>query len=305
MTPRPDDKAAAADKAGTDDSPPATTGALVLVATPIGNLGDLSPRAAEELAGADLICCEDTRRTGKLLEHAGIARPRLRRVDAHTEAEAVDEIVGRIADGQRVALVSDAGTPSVSDPGQRLVAAVAAAGLKVSVVPGPSAAVAALAVSGLRCGRFVFEGFLPRKGKARSEALARLADEERTVVVYESAKRLAGTLADLAEACGSQRRAVVARELTKLHEEVRRATLADLAAWADRGVKGEIVVVLDGAEPAAPADDNVIVEALQEALADGLSSRDAAAEVAAGLGIRRRRAYALALGLRESVTPPP
>jgi len=276
----------------------ASAAALVLVATPIGNLGDLSPRAASELAAADLVCCEDTRRTGKLLELAEIGHRRLRRVDAHTEAEAIDDLIRRIQQGQRVVLVSDAGTPSVSDPGQRLVEAVADAGLTVTVVPGPTAAIAALTVSGLPTSRFVFEGFLPRKGRPRQEALERLAAEQRTVVIYESAKRLAATLADLRSACGDDRRAALARELTKLHEQVRRGSLAELCAAAAEGFKGEVVIVIEGAGPCEPADDSTVVGALEQAIGGGLSHRDAAVEVAAALGIRRCRAYALALGIK-------
>lgn len=272
--------------------------ALVLVATPIGNLGDLSPRAISELAAADLICCEDTRRTGRLLELAGIGPRSLRRVDAHTEAATADELIRRITAGQRIALVSDAGTPTVSDPGRLLVEAVAEAGMLVTVVPGPTAAISALAVSGLPTGRFVFEGFLPRKGRKRHEAIERLGAEQRTIVIYESAKRLRATLADLRSVCGDDRRAVVARELTKLHEEVRRGSLAELCSWAAEEVKGEVVVMLDGAEPSEPADDRSVVDALEQAMGEGLSPRDAAAEVAAALGIRRRRAYALALGIK-------
>src|SRR5690606_1267921 len=223
-------------------------GALVLVATPIGNLRDLSPRAADELAGADVVCCEDTRRTGKLLSLAGIERRPLVVVNEHTEARETPRVLERLARGQRVVLVSDAGIPGVSDPGERLVAAAVRAGHTVEVVPGPSAALAALVVSGLPTGRFVFEGFLPRKGPARRERIAAVAAEPRTIVLYEAPHRLARTLADLAAACGAERRVAIARELTKLHEEVWRGTLGDAVAWVgEREPPGEIVVVLEGA----------------------------------------------------------
>ncbi len=280
------------------------SGSLVLIATPIGNLGDLSPRAVEELAAASLVCCEDTRRTGRLLAHAGIRAERLRRVDEHTEADAAADVIRRIAAGERVALVSDAGTPGVSDPGQRLVAAVVGAGHEITVVPGPSAAISALVASGLRTDRFVFEGFLPRKGGARARRITSVAGEDRTVVIYESAKRVAATLGDLARACGGERRAVVARELTKLHEEFVRGSLSELVEWAASPTKGEIVIVVEGAPPAAEADDDTIVAALEARLAAGQSRRDASAAVAADLGVGKRRAYELAVGIPGAVTPP-
>lgn len=280
------------------------TGVLVLVATPIGNLGDLAPRAVEELAAADLVCCEDTRRTGRLLAHAGIDGVRLRRVDDHTEARAASEVVEVLAGGGRVALVTDAGTPGISDPGTRLVDAVLEAGHAVTVVPGPVAAVAALVASGLPTDRFVFEGFLPRKGKERRARLAAIAAEERTVVLHESPNRVAATLGALAEECGGGRRAVVARELTKLHEEFVRGTLAELVEWAATTPKGEIVLVVAGAAPAPEASDDEIVAALRTELAEGASARDAADTVAAALGVGRRRAYQLGLGIPGGVTPP-
>ena len=186
-------------------------GALVLIATPIGNLGDLSPWAVEELARADAIACEDTRRTGRLLKHAGVDAPRLLVVNDHSEAGAARDIVRRIDGGQRVAVVTDAGTPGIADPGERLVRAVLDAGHPVEVVPGPSAAIAALVTSGLPAGRFCFEGFLPRKGGGRTERLAALATERRTVVVYEAPHRIVRTLTDLAEAFGGDRRVSISR----------------------------------------------------------------------------------------------
>lgn len=270
--------------------------ALVLVATPIGNLSDLSPRAVEALAAADAICCEDTRRTGRLLQHAGVTRPPLVVVNDHTEAREVPGVLRRLDQGQTVAVVSDAGMPGISDPGERLVRAALNAGHAVEVVPGPSAALGALVVSGLPAGRFVFEGFLPRKGAGRAERLAAVASERRTVVLYEAPHRLARTLADLVEACGAGRRVAVARELTKLHEEVWRGTLADALAWAtERQPPGEIVVVLDGAPEPPPPDDDALVSALRGEIAAGASPRDAAAAVASAYGVPRRRAYELAV----------
>ena len=280
------------------------TGTLVLVATPIGNLGDLSPRAVEELAGAALVCCEDTRRTGRLLVHAGVADARLRRVDDHTERRAVAEVVDLLAAGSRVVLVSDAGTPGISDPGARLVEAVLDAGFEVSVVPGPVAAVAALVASGFATDRFVFEGFLPRKGRERGRRLAEIATERRTVVVYESPNRIGATVEALAEVCGADRRATIARELTKLHEEFVRGTLAELAEWAATTPRGEIVLVIEGAPEPDDATDDEILVALRARLAEGLSGRDAADSVAAELGVGRRRAYQLTLGIPGGVTPP-
>ena len=276
------------------------TGTLVLVGTPIGNLEDLSPRAVRTLAEADLICCEDTRRTGLLLERAGVKAARLRRVDEHTETAAVTAVCELLGAGATVAVVTDSGMPGVSDPGQRLVASAVEAGHAVTVVPGPSAGVAALAVSGLPAARWAFEGFLPRAGRDRADRLTEIARERRTVVVYESPHRLRGCLEDLAAACGGQRRAAVARELTKLHEEVARGTLAELAAWAEGPVKGEVVVVIEGAGPEPEPDDSELAEALKAAMASGASRRDAATEVAAAYGVPRRRAYALTLALKPT-----
>jgi 16S rRNA (cytidine1402-2'-O)-methyltransferase len=272
-------------------------GVLVLVGTPIGNLGDLSPRAVEALAAADAICCEDTRRTGRLLQHAGVERKgALMMVNEHTEAREVDGVLARLARGERVAVVSDAGMPGISDPGERLVRAAVDAGHVVEVVPGPSAALAALVASGLPTGRFVFEGFLPRKGSGRTERLAAVAAERRTVVLYEAPHRLPRTLADLASVCGDDRPVAVARELTKLHEDVWRGTLGEAAAWAvERPPRGELVVVIDGAPGAPPPDDDALVDALSVELAAGSSARDAARAVAARLGVPRRHAYDLAV----------
>ena len=273
---------------------------LVLVGTPIGNLADLPPRAVDALAAADAICCEDTRRTGRLLEHAGVARPALIVVNDHTEVRAIAGVLDRLDRGERVAVVSDAGMPGISDPGERLVRAAVDAGHPVEVVPGPSAAVAALVVSGLPSGRFAFEGFLPRKGSGRTSRLAELATEARTVVLYEAPHRVARTLADLAAACGADRRVSIARELTKLHEEHWRGTLAEAVAWATGSEpRGELVLVLDGAPPPPAVDAHRIEAALTEELNDGASARDAAATVAHDLGVPKRRAYELAVQLRD------
>lgn len=291
-----------ADGAPADRGP----GALVVVGTPIGNLGDLSPRAAEELARADAIACEDTRRTGRLLALRGIPAPRLLVANEHTEEARGAEVIDRIMAGQRVALVSDAGMPTVADPGRRLVAAVADAGFPVEVVPGPVAAITALAVSGFGGERFVFEGFLPRKGQARKDRLTEVASERRTVVLYEAPPRLVATLADLGAACGADRPAIVARELTKLHEEVARGTLGELVArFRDGAVRGELVVVIEGA-PAPPRPDETLTDddldaAVSAALAGGRTTRDAVAEVVAATGVAKRRVYALAVAAAERI----
>src|SRR5437764_2890168 len=276
-------------------------GALVLVATPIGNLSDLSPRAVEALRTADAICCEDSRRTGRLLEHAGVERraPFLV-VNDHTEVARIGEVLARLTRGERVAVVTDAGTPGISDPGERLVRAAVADGHSVEIVPGPSAAVAALVASGLPTGRFVFEGFLPRKGSGRTQRLAELAMERRTIVMYEAPHRLGRTLADLAAAFGIGRRVVIARELTKLHEEMWRGSLGEAMAWTDdREPRGEFVIVVDGAPIAPPASDDEIRDAVDAALQRGLTARDAAAEVANVLNVPKRHAYAIAIDVQR------
>jgi len=274
-------------------TPEPRAGTLVLVATPIGNLGDLSPRSSRALADADVIACEDTRRTRQLLSHEGIAAGgRLVTVNDHTEAAQVHALLARLDAGERVALVTDAGMPAVSDPGERLVAAAAAAGHRVEVVPGPSAALAALVVSGLPTGRFCFEGFLPRKGRARAERLAELAVERRTTVVFEAPHRVRQTIADLGEVVDPLRRVVIARELTKAFEEVWRGTLADagihLAATEPRG---EYVVVLDGAGEAPPATAGDVDDALRVRLDAGIDKKAAIAEVPAELAVPKRQVY--------------
>jgi 16S rRNA (cytidine1402-2'-O)-methyltransferase len=280
----------------------AAAGAVVLVATPIGNLGDLAPRAVAVLRSADVVCCEDTRRTRALLTAAGVpGGRRLLSLHAHNEATRLPQLLDAVAAGRTVAVVTDAGMPAVSDPGGRLAAAAAAAGLAVTVVPGPSAVLAALVVSGLPSDRFCVEGFLPRKGAERRRRLDALAHEERTAVVLEAPGRVAATLAELA-AASPDRPVAVCRELTKVHEEVWRGTLAEAAAeYGARAVKGEVVLVLGGAPGTgagrAVADEDVS-GAVAERLAAGDSTRAAAAAVAASLGVGRRRAYEAALAQR-------
>jgi 16S rRNA (cytidine1402-2'-O)-methyltransferase len=272
------------------------TGRLVLVATPLGNLGDLAPRATETLAQADVVCCEDTRRTGRLLQHIGVRARRLIVVNEHTERAAAAEVVELLLAGQLVAVVTDAGMPGVSDPGEVLVGAAIEAGVTVSCIPGPTAAVAALVVSGLPAGRHVFEGFLPRQGAGRRERLAAVADEARTVVLYEAPHRLARTLADLAAVCGESRSVVLVRELTKLHEEIWRGTLA---AAVDHATvvepRGEYVVVLAGAAAPPAATLGQITEALRERLAQGVDRKSAVADVARRLNVSKKVVYELSL----------
>ena len=288
-------------------SGPPARGALVLVGTPIGNLGDLSPRAVQVLRDAEVVYCEDTRHSRKLLTHAGITGASLRSLHEHNEDVRIGEVLRSVADGRTVAVVSDAGMPGISDPGSRLVAAAAQAGLPVSVVPGPSAVLTALVSSGLPTDRFCFEGFLPRSGRDRRERLASVAGEQRTTVLFEAPGRVGATLHDLGEACGGDRRVAVARELTKLHEEIWRGTLAEGATWAEgRLLRGEVVLVLDGAEPSEePAvGDEVLAGALAESLAAGERTRGAVDDVAAAFGVPRRRVYEVALALRATAGAP-
>ena len=268
---------------------------LWLVTTPIGNLGDLPPRAVDVLAHVGLICCEDTRRTGLLLQHAGVRAERLAVCNDHTEVSRIDDVLRVLGDGRDVAVVSDAGTPGISDPGERIVRAAIEAGYDVSAVPGPSAAIMALTISGLATDRFVFEGFIPRKGADRAARLADIANEHRTIVIYEAPHRILRTLDDLRDACGDDRQVVVTRELTKLHEEVVRGPLGEIDIG---GPRGEYVVVLDGATvDERPISDDDVRRALRAELADGSSTRDAAATVAKDLGRPKREVYALAIGL--------
>jgi 16S rRNA (cytidine1402-2'-O)-methyltransferase len=278
---------------------------LVLVGTPIGNLDDLAPRAVQTLAAADVVLCEDTRRTGRLLQAVGVSARKLVAVHDHNEAAQVGMVLDRLAAGELVAVVTDAGMPGISDPGEQLVQGAAAAGYEIQVVPGPSAAITGLVASGLPAGRFVFEGFLPRSGSGRTERLAALVAERRTIVLYEAPHRLARTLADLLATLGD-RQVALARELTKLHEETWRGTLAAaVARAAEVEPRGEYVVVVEGAAPLPEASDEELAAAVARSVAAGRSTRDAVAEVAAAFDVPKRRVYALATGQGGSVTPPP
>jgi 16S rRNA (cytidine1402-2'-O)-methyltransferase len=270
---------------------------LVLVATPIGNLSDMTFRAVETLKAASVIACEDTRHTRKLLNHFEVRDVPVIAVHEHNEAAQAQTIVERIRNGETVALVTDAGLPGISDPGERVVAAVAAAGLPVSAVPGASAGVTALAISGLPTSRFVFEGFLPRKGSERASRLQALATEQRTIVLYESPQRLSSTAEALRGVCNGERPVVLVRELTKMYEEVWRGTLDDFVTHLDGvTVKGECVLILQGAAERAAADDETITMALADALAEGLTKKDAVAMVADRLGVPKNRVYDLSTG---------
>jgi len=269
---------------------------LFVVGTPIGNLGDWSPRAQEVLSTVGAIACEDTRRTGGLLSKHNIANPGLIVMNEHTEREAAERIVSKLHGGEHAAIVSDAGMPVISDPGAFAVAAAVEAGFEIVVVPGPTAVSAAVAVSGFGSGRFVFEGFLPRKGRDRADRLADLVGERRMIVLYEAPHRLERTLTDLAEQLDGDRRCVVARELTKMHEEVWRGTLAEAAA-GNAEPRGEYVIVVDAAAPAPEATDETLLADLQAAIATGMSKKDAIAAVVAATRAPRNRVYDLAMSL--------
>jgi 16S rRNA (cytidine1402-2'-O)-methyltransferase len=278
---------------------PPVSGTLYVVSTPIGNLADLSERARDVLRAADILACEDTRRTGRLLELVGVEAPRLVALHLHNETARADGLVDRLRDGATVALVSDAGTPLVSDPGAHLVARAVQKGIPVVAVPGASAILAALVVSGFDTHRWRFEGFLPRKGGERRSRLADIAGASHPSVVFESPHRLQATLEDLAEACGAERNVVVARELTKLHEQVLRSTLAEAAVRAATGgdARGEHVLVVDGAPPARGAQAEPPVDALRRLVGAGLSKRDAVTAVVLLLGVSRQQAYSASLEL--------
>jgi 16S rRNA (cytidine1402-2'-O)-methyltransferase len=274
-------------------------GVLLVVGTPIGNLEDLSDRARRTLVETEMVAAEDTRRTGRLLRSLG-SPARLISFFEGNEAERLPGLLDRLRQGHRVALVTDAGMPGVSDPGYRLVAACVGAGIPVDVVPGPSAVLTALVVSGLPTDRFVFEGFLPRSGRSRSERLTALATETRTIVLFESPRRVAATLRELAAACGD-RRVVVARELTKLHQEILRGSLTQLAAsLEDRELKGEVTIVVEGAHGGAPPDP---AAALTDAMAiaraaveRGARKREASREAASATGLPAGEVYAALVG---------
>ncbi len=288
-------------------------GTLYVVGTPIGNLGDLTDRARDTLARVEVIAAEDTRRTGRLLHGLGIgvgverrAAPRLVSFFVGNESRRVPELVTLLDEGSDVALVTDAGMPSVSDPGYRLVAACVEAGIAVDVIPGPSAALAALVISGLPSDRFVFEGFLPRSGRARKERIASLVAEPRTVVLFESPRRLAATLSHLHRSLGD-RRAVVARELTKLHQEILRGTLESLAQdVAERDLRGEITLVIEGTSARAEDQLRSSVEdaasLAREDMKSGAKPRDAARRAARATGYSTGEVYAAVVGASGSAS---
>jgi 16S rRNA (cytidine1402-2'-O)-methyltransferase len=268
-------------------------GVLVLAATPIGRVEDASPRLAAELAAADVVAAEDTRRLRRLATALGIElRGRVVSYFEGNERARTASLVEALVAGERVVLVTDAGMPGVSDPGYRLVAAAVERDVTVTSVPGPSAVLAALAVSGLPIDRFCFEGFLPRKAGERARRLAELREEQRTLVFFEAPHRTHATLAAMAEAFGGDRRGAVCRELTKTHEEVRRSTLTELVAWAEPGVRGEVTIVLAGAEqPEAVTDPATLAGLVAQEQEAGVSRRDAIVEVARRSGVPKRVVY--------------
>jgi 16S rRNA (cytidine1402-2'-O)-methyltransferase len=278
-------------------------GRLVVCGTPIGNLEDASPRLARALAEADLVACEDTRQTGKLLAHLGV---KARMVSYHeaNERERAAELADEIAAGKRVALVSDAGMPGVSDPGHDLIGACLARGLPVEVVPGPSAVLAALVLSGLPTDRFCFEGFLPRKPGPRDRRLAELAGERRTMVFFEAPHRVLATLAAMAAAFGPDRPAAVARELTKLHEQTLRGPLAELRDRLEaQGPRGELTIVVGGASDPGPQAVDLAAEVARQVEA-GATTRDAVGAVARATGAPRRAVYQAVLDARAGTGGP-
>lgn len=279
------------------------SGVLSVVATPIGNLDDLSPRAIRTLAGADIIACEDTRVARTLLTRVPAERrARLVACHARNEAERVPELVRAVAGGARVVLTTDAGMPGLSDPGQRLIAACADAGLRIEVIPGPSAVTTALVASGLPTARFVFEGFLPRTRSARRKRVAELAVEERTLVIFEAPHRIADTLDDLVAGLGD-RRVALARELTKVHEEIVRTTLSDLAdRLRDHKPRGEITLVIEGAVRVPrelEQDASSLADLVAERITGGMDKRDAIAAVALDARVSKRVVYQAVLDARE------
>lgn len=273
-------------------------GTLRLVGTPIGNLGDLSERAGRALSDADLIACEDTRRTRKLLAHLDAHGARLISFYEGNERKRVPELLEQLRVGKDVVLVSDAGMPGLSDPGYRLVSACVAAGIDVDVVPGPSAAISALVVSGLPTARFSFEGFLARKAGERRARLAELASDPRTLILFESPRRVAALVEDARETLGDRRAAVV-RELTKVHQEVLRGRLSELAERLAEGeVRGEVVVVIEGARPSEVRDLDALGDRVEALTAEGLPRREAAARVAEESGASKRDLYEASLRRR-------
>lgn len=279
-------------------------GLLVLAATPIGDLEDASPALSRELRRAGLIAAEDTRRLKSLAARLGVSlsAPVLSYFDGN-EASRVGTLLDALAAGQRVVVVTDAGMPLVSDPGFRIVTAAVERGVRVTAVPGPSAALTALALSGLPSDRFCFEGFLARKGGERRRRLGALAAEERTMIFFEAPHRLAAFLTDAAAQLGADRPAAVCRELTKTYEEVRRGGLAELAEWASGGVLGEVTVVIGGATPAAPSLADAVAGVLAQ-VAGGVRFKEAVAEGAAATGLSRGVLYEAALAARKAAATP-
>ncbi len=291
--------------ASDERAPAGANGILYVVATPIGNPGDVTARAIRVLGEADLIACEDTRRTGRLLAAHSIRTPAVSYFE-HNEERRTPELIERLKRGAKIALVTDAGTPAISDPGYRLVRAAHEAGIRVAAVPGPSAAVAALSIAGLPTDRFVFEGFLPTRANARRAALKRMAREERTIVIFEAARRLGETLDDMAVEFGADRMAAIARELTKTFEETVRGTLGELAqTFKTREALGEVTLVVEGArksndtagENEGGMDASVTVDVLRDA---GLSLKQASTVVAKLRGLSRREVYQSAIRTRRS-----
>ncbi|MEO7753913.1 MAG: 16S rRNA (cytidine(1402)-2'-O)-methyltransferase [Terracoccus sp.] len=269
----------------------ATVGTLVLAATPIGDPRDAAPRLGVELASADVVAAEDTRRLRRLLTELEVTPTgRVLSYHEHNEAARTPDLVERLLAGDRVVVVTDAGMPSVSDPGYRLVAAAVEAGVRVTCVPGPSAVLMALAVSGLPVDRFCFDGFLPRKPGEKARVLAEVADERRTMVFFEAPHRLPETLAAMADAFGPHRRAAVCRELTKTYEEVHRGPLAELVDWAADGVRGEITVVVAGAERVVPSLEEA-VSGIRQRVAGGERLKDVCADVATRTGLSKKVLY--------------
>jgi 16S rRNA (cytidine1402-2'-O)-methyltransferase len=291
--------------ASDERAPAGANGILYVVATPIGNPGDVTARAIRVLGEADLIACEDTRRTGRLLAAHSIRTPTVSYFE-HNEERRTPELIERLKRGAKIALVTDAGTPAISDPGYRLVRAAYEAGVRVAAVPGPSAVVAALSIAGLPTDRFVFEGFLPTRATARRAALKRMAREERSIVIFEAARRLGETLDDMAVEFGSDRMAAIAREITKTFEETVRGSLGELArTFKTREALGEVTLVVEGAhrsnetatDSEGATDVSVTVDALRDA---GLSLKQASAVVAKLRGLSRRDVYQNAIRTRRS-----
>lgn len=287
---------------GVDDVEDGVAGLLVLAGTPIGDIADAPPRLADELTRADVIAAEDTRRLRRLTQGLGVTPSgRVLSYFEGNEAARTPTLVDELRSGARLLLLTDAGMPSVSDPGYRLVSAAVEAGMRVTAVPGPSAVLTALALSGLPVNRFAFEGFLPRKAGERTSRLREVADDRRTLVYFEATHRVARTLHAMADVFGAQRHAAVCRELTKTYEEVKRGELAELATWAESGVRGEITVVVAGAPPAGPDDAGPaeLARRVAEREQAGFSRKEAIAAVAADAGLPKRQVFDAVAALKH------